>query len=453
MTTETPAQDARWRNRIVGQADVPPAELRANPANWRAHPRRQREALRGSLDELGWVQQVLVNRTTGNIVDGHARLEEALRANAPTVPVLYVELTPEEEALALATIDPIAGMAVTDQAKLAELVAGITIDDDALRSLLAGLTGTTKDGLTDPDEIPDPSPSTRLQTGEMWALGNHRLFIGSSLEETSYKRLLGSRKAGLVHTDPPYGVAYMSSSGKHEAIENDELTGDKLVDFLAVAFTRMARHTEPSAAWYIWHATANRDEFAWAMKRAGVAERQYLMWVKPSPTLGHGDYQQSYEPCFYAARDGFEPTFMAGRDQQTVWHAATRTSAGKGATIGNGILITDGDGRQLWIQAAGPKGRKLRTVRLEAGDELELADPGAESDAWFVGRDHRPEHPTQKPVELAARAIRNSSRPGDIILDPFAGSGSTLIAAEQHDGGRPGCPDCAAIWRLAQGGR
>jgi hypothetical protein len=251
MTTETPAQDARWRNRIVGQADVPPAELRANPANWRAHPRRQREALRGSLDELGWVQQVLVNRTTGNIVDGHARLEEALRANAPTVPVLYVELTPEEEALALATIDPIAGMAVTDQAKLAELVAGITIDDDALRSLLAGLTGTTKDGLTDPDEIPDPSPSTRLQTGEMWALGNHRLFIGSSLEETSYKRLLGSRKAGLVHTDPPYGVAYMSSSGKHEAIENDELTGDKLVDFLAVAFTRMARHTEPSAAWYI----------------------------------------------------------------------------------------------------------------------------------------------------------------------------------------------------------
>jgi hypothetical protein len=122
---------------------------------------------------------------------------------------------------------------------------------------------------------------------------------------------------------------------------------------------------------------------------------------------------------------------MAGRDQQTVWHAATRTSAGKGATIGNGILITDGDGRQLWIQAAGPKGRKLRTVRLEAGDELELADPGAESDAWFVGRDHRPEHPTQKPVELAARAIRNSSRPGDIILDPFAGSGSTLIAAEQ----------------------
>jgi DNA modification methylase len=431
MTTETPAQDARWRNRIVGQADVPPAELRANPANWRAHPRRQREALRGSLDELGWVQQVLVNRTTGNIVDGHARLEEALRANAPTVPVLYVELTPEEEALALATIDPIAGMAVTDQAKLAELVAGITIDDDALRSLLAGLTGTTKDGLTDPDEIPDPSPSTRLQTGEMWALGNHRLFIGSSLEETSYKRLLGSRKAGLVHTDPPYGVAYMSSSGKHEAIENDELTGDKLVDFLAVAFTRMARHTEPSAAWYIWHATANRDEFAWAMKRAGVAERQYLMWVKPSPTLGHGDYQQSYEPCFYAARDGFEPTFMAGRDQQTVWHAATRTSAGKGATIGNGILITDGDGRQLWIQAAGPKGRKLRTVRLEAGDELELADPGAESDAWFVGRDHRPEHPTQKPVELAARAIRNSSRPGDIILDPFAGSGSTLIAAEQ----------------------
>jgi ParB-like chromosome segregation protein Spo0J len=94
---------AAWRNRIVGTGDEAPDQLVANPANWRTHPGPQRNALRGSLPTVGWVQQVMVNRRTGHVVDGHARVEEALSRREPSVPVLYVDLDPDEEALVLAT--------------------------------------------------------------------------------------------------------------------------------------------------------------------------------------------------------------------------------------------------------------------------------------------------------------------------------------------------------------
>ena len=97
--------DVAWRNRIVGHADVPPDELVPNPRNWRTHPADQQGALTGALTEVGWVAEVLVNRTTGHVVDGHARIEEAISRGEPSVPVLYVDLSPDEEALVLATLD------------------------------------------------------------------------------------------------------------------------------------------------------------------------------------------------------------------------------------------------------------------------------------------------------------------------------------------------------------
>ncbi len=144
---------APWRSRIVGQEQVDPSQLLANPANWRTHPAAQRNALRGSLDTVGWVQQVLVNRTTGHVVDGHARVEEAIDRGESTVPVLYIELSAEEEALVLATLDPIGAMADRDGAKLEALLAEITVDDAGLLALLGDLAGP-KRGFTDPDEVP-----------------------------------------------------------------------------------------------------------------------------------------------------------------------------------------------------------------------------------------------------------------------------------------------------------
>ncbi|MEX1171684.1 MAG: hypothetical protein WEG56_03620, partial [Chloroflexota bacterium] len=122
-TATASSAPAAWRNRIVGSGDEAPDQLLANPANWRIHPKAQQAALAGALDTVGWVQQVMVNRRTGFVVDGHARVALAISRNEPSVPVLYVDLDPEEEALVLATLDPIGAMAQRDTAKLDELLA------------------------------------------------------------------------------------------------------------------------------------------------------------------------------------------------------------------------------------------------------------------------------------------------------------------------------------------
>tara|TARA_R110000824_G_scaffold398348_1_gene602328 strand:+ start:118 stop:624 length:507 start_codon:yes stop_codon:yes gene_type:complete len=130
-----------WENRITGEAAVDPATLTANPLNWRTHPKNQREALRGSLDSLGWVQRIIVNTTTGHVVDGHARLEEALATREAEVPVVYVELTEDEERQALATLDPISALAGAESAALDDLLASVISADvpGALAEMLADL--------------------------------------------------------------------------------------------------------------------------------------------------------------------------------------------------------------------------------------------------------------------------------------------------------------------------
>lgn len=132
-----------WSNRIVGTDEVAPDQLVANPKNWRTHPGSQRDALRGSLDQVGWVQQVMVNQRTGHVVDGHARVEEALSKGEATVPVLYVDLSEEEEALVLATLDPISAMASTDAGKLAELLHDVHSDQPGIQEMLDGLAART----------------------------------------------------------------------------------------------------------------------------------------------------------------------------------------------------------------------------------------------------------------------------------------------------------------------
>jgi len=130
MTTATP-----WRNRIVAEADVPARDLIANPRNWRKHPAAQADALAGVLDDVGWVQRVIINRTTGHLVDGHLRVSLALKNN-DAVPVAYVELTEAEEALILATFDPITGMAVTDPAMLDAVLRDVQTGDASVQALL-----------------------------------------------------------------------------------------------------------------------------------------------------------------------------------------------------------------------------------------------------------------------------------------------------------------------------
>src|SRR6266581_1694937 len=178
---------APWQNRIVGHADVAPADLVPNPRNWRTHPAEQQRALTGALAEIGWVAEVLVNKTTGHVVDGHLRIELALDRNEPTVPVTFVELSEDEERLVLATLDPLAAMADAEAASLAELLTGLEPADEALRALLDDLArenglDALRTSLVDPDDVP-PVPDEAdvyVKPRDLWTLGGHRLLCGDA---------------------------------------------------------------------------------------------------------------------------------------------------------------------------------------------------------------------------------------------------------------------------------
>jgi ParB-like chromosome segregation protein Spo0J len=141
--------DTAWRKRIVGFDDVAPDQLAANPLNWRVHPKHQQDALSGVLDQVGWVQSVLVNKRTGFVVDGHLRVALALRRNEPTVPVLYVDLSEDEEALVLATLDPIGALATADKEKLDELLRDVDTGSAAVQAMLSELA--EREGIKDTD--------------------------------------------------------------------------------------------------------------------------------------------------------------------------------------------------------------------------------------------------------------------------------------------------------------
>lgn len=242
---------------------------------------------------------------------------------------------------------------------------------------------------------------------------------------------------GDTHGRPPGLDGVQDSRGQFKEIKGDALRRGQLNAMLQGAFGCAVQHVAERAGWYVWHASSTREDFAKAMRDVGLVELSYLIWVKPGGTLGWSDYRWAHEPCFYAAKQGTKPHFYGDRTHSTVWQAAARDNEGKPhAAIGNGLIVTAEKGSELFIAASPPPGKKVRHEHLPAGQALTLTGPSEADDVWLVGRDsgHGKEdsiHPTQKPVELARRAVRNSTRETEIVVDFFAGSGSTLIACEQ----------------------
>ena len=458
----TKKPDAKPRAKGAGQTLalewIPAGDLRKkkNPRNWRRHPEAQRAALRDLLEdpETGWAGALLYNSRTGRLIDGHGRLELDSIADTDPVPVLVGSWSDAAEQKILLTLDATANGVTVDADALAELLENADLTSKAL----AGIRGEHKrqldrilddnptPGQTEPDDVPDPAEAdARTKTGDLWLLGDHRILCGDATAPASYKRLLAGKPANLVHTDPPYGVSYVKDhaaqrhlrrSTKHLSVKADDKTGDRLLQELLVpAFKQLARHTTEAAAFYIWHSDTTVREFLFALDAAALVATRTIIWTKPRFILGKHDYHQAHEPCLYAAHDGHTPAFYGDRTKSSVWRVAVKAGGGTAATVGPGILVTDGEGRQLWLADHPPKGRKYRTLRLKQGDALEITPESAANSAWEVARDNAREyeHPTQKPVELALRAIRNSSRPGETVLDVFLGAGGTLIAAEQLD--------------------
>ena len=386
----------QWRNRIVGNGEQPAISFMANPLNWRVHPKAQRDALTGILEDVGWVQQVIVNKTTGNVVDGHARIEEALKLGDDTpVPFIEVELSEEEEQKILLTLDPISAMAVADKENLDALLQDVSTTSEAMQSMLAdlakanGLDYGTEIGGSLEDVEPRIDKGAELAKkwgtarGQIWRLGDHRLMCGDSTSADDVARLMQSDRASLVFTDPPYGVSIgaknrllnsVEPSGRNSTdIEDDSLSPDELKEKLLPAFKNIKRVVMADDCTVFVTAPQNGElgmMMMMMMKESGLPVRHVLIWKKNAPTFSMGrlDYDYQHEPIL----------LTWGKRHKRPMNGAHKTS--------------------VW----------------------EIDKPLSSK-----------EHPTMKPVELVVNALLNNSDEEDFVFDAYSGSGTTIMACEQ----------------------
>lgn len=415
----------------------PLSKIKPYPNNPRTHPPTQ-IALLAELMKRHGVDQPIVVDEDGVILKGHGRLLAAPLAGFDEFPVVVHHGVPETEKIKMRLQDnQVALLSGWDQ----ELVRGemgvLTSAGENITLLgfpeaqLRGWNALGMANIRDPDVVPASPKKPIVRLGDIWDLDKHRIIVGDAMLPATWKTLFGQDRAAMIFTDPPYGVSYEARSGKFEVITGDNKRRDDLYKMLLTSLREMVRYANARAGIYIWHASSTREDFAQAMKVAGIVERQYLIWVKPSIVLGHSDYRWQHEPCFYASKADQKPAFYGDRSGSTVWRAQIGTSKEIAVTIGTGIVLLDGEGGTLFVQSRAPKNKKLRQIRLTKDINVFLSGADRQDGTvWEVSRDGQHEHPTQKPVELARRAIENSSQAGEIVADGFLGSGTTLIGAE-----------------------
>jgi len=361
-----------WQNRIVGHGVEKADQLLANPSNFRIHPENQQKALEGALQEIGWISQIIVNRTTGHLIDGHLRVKLALRQEEAEVPVMYVELTEEEEKLALATLDPLAALAAQDDAMLADLLSQINTDNEALKEMLdemASSSDIVMDGMTDADAVPETPEDPESERGKIYQLGNHRVMCGDSTSEDDVQALMNGEKADMVFTDPPYTL-FGNSTGAAN------VSDDKMVrPFFRDIIMQLKRFTKSFAHCYMccdWHSAFVIQGEA---RKAEFPAKNLCVWYKGQGGIG-AMYTNAYEFIWFFSNSPVSKN--------------TSGSQPRGARTVNGI-----------------------------------------SNVWEIGRADNHLHNAAKPIGLISIPICASTGIDEMCLDPFLGSGSTLIACEK----------------------
>jgi len=237
MPAKPPAKTkaALFKNRIVGHAEVDPRKLTRNPANWRIHPLAQTRALDAVLSEVGWIQSVIVNKNTNRICDGHARVAAAIERGEATVPVVLVDLTETEEKKMLAVLDPLAGMAEMDDDKLRALLADIDFAAAGARDLLDSLGEACEapkkergvDDIIAGDQAAALLAKWKVETGQLWQAGAHRILCGDSLAEADRAHVLNGETPSVIFTDIPYGIGYGGGrTTTQKAKGRGEISGD-----------------------------------------------------------------------------------------------------------------------------------------------------------------------------------------------------------------------------------
>jgi DNA modification methylase len=350
--------------------------------NSRTHSEAQVAQIAASIREFGFTNPVLID-SAGGLIAGHGRVMAARTLGMAEVPCIRLgHLTDTQKRAYIIADNKLALNAGWDEAMLAlefrDLLAegydvGLTgyalpeIDE-----LVAGLDATPE-GNTDPDAAPPVEAVAVSRLGDVWLLGNHRIMCGDSTSAEHVAVLMDGKKAMLMQTDPPYGIAYVQNAkskgqgGGHADIENDDLDGEKLQAFLEAMIRAALPWLNDNAAYYLWHPMLTQGTF-FAAAAAGILVHRQLIWQKPSLVFGRGDYHWQHELCFYGWRQGHRPPFYGPRNQTTL---------------------------------------------------------------WAVGRETSKDHPTAKPVALWLPPIDNHTRAGEAVYEPFSGSGSQIIAAEQ----------------------
>lgn len=348
--------------------------------NSRTHSEEQVTQIAASIREFGFTNPVLID-SSGTIIAGHGRVMAAKKVGLSEVPCLRLQhLSPSQIRAYVIADNKLALNAGWDDEMLK--VELLTLQEEGFNTDLTGfsddelnalLNSEIIEGQTDPDEVPEPPVDPITKLGDLWILGNHRLMCGDSTSIDAVQKMMDGSKADMVFTDPPYGVAYEGghNAKKRSQIKNDCLEGDDLTGLFKSSITVAYALTNDHAAFYVWYSTNKSIETFAAFSDLPLKLRAVIQWYKIKSGLGAfmSQYIPNCEPCIYAFKDGCVPQWYGPTDEKTVWE-----------------------------------------LKKETRNDY---------------------HPTQKPVELPERAINNSSKIGQIILDLFGGSGSTLIACEK----------------------
>lgn len=345
--------------------------------NSRTHSEEQVAQIAASIKEFGFTNPVLIDKD-GGIIAGHGRVSAARKLGMTEVPCIRLSHLTMTQARALVIADNrLALNAGWDNEMLA-----LEFKDLLETGFDVSLTGFTEDeidalmpleleeGLTDPDDAPDAPANPVTVQGDVWVLGKHRLLCGDSTSMDDLAKLCENQAVDMWLTDPPYNVAYEGGTKEKLTIKNDEMGDDQFRQFLRDAYTAADSVMKAGAVFYIWHADSEGYNFRGAAKDAGWTVRQCLIWKKSSLVMGRQDYHWKHEPCLYGWKEGAGHLWAADRKQTTI---------------------------------------------------LEFDKPTRNG-----------EHPTMKPVALFEYQLLNNTKGGDIVLDSFGGSGTTLIAAEKN---------------------
>jgi len=380
------------------------AELDLLPGN----PRKgDIDAVARSLEQFGQRKPIVARRADRTVIAGNHTLQAARKLGWTEIAVVWVD-DDDASAKAFALADNrTADLGTYDDEALLALIEEVHQADAALlettgwteadmHELIDSIHPDTIDVPDDADDVPSNPPAITVP-GDIWLLGPHRLLCGDATSTSDLDKLMSGNTADCIFTDPPYNVAYDGGTDKKMTIANDDMTDDAFHRFLLDSFTAMQTVLKAGGAIYVCHADRSTNAFRNAFHESGFLLKQVLIWVKDRFVLSRQDYNWQHEPILYGWKPGAAHNWYGPFNQSTV--------------IDNETDITD----------------------LKKDELIKLIEDMRSTTT--VVRHKRPgrsdEHPTMKPVELIVQLTINNTRAGNIILDPFGGSGSTLIAAHQ----------------------